>query len=145
GFEAGFCPTTVPSIIPATIQGLPVTSIGDEAFWDPRLSPPYGNCLQMWDVTIPDSVTNIGRRAFYDTGLVFVTVGDGVLSIGDEAFSSGYQLSAIVFRGDAPRLGQFVFNSLHGTVYYLPGTTGWGPTFGGLPTALWTPENQLQY
>ena len=25
------------------------------------------------------------------------------------------------------------------TVYYLPGTTGWGPTFGGRPTALWPP------
>jgi len=25
----------------------------------------------------------------------------------------------------------------HPTVYYLPGTTGWGATFGGLPTALW--------
>ena len=24
------------------------------------------------------------------------------------------------------------------TVYYLPGTTGWGATFGGRPTALWT-------
>jgi hypothetical protein len=23
------------------------------------------------------------------------------------------------------------------TVYYLPGTTGWGSTFGGAPTALW--------
>jgi hypothetical protein len=27
------------------------------------------------------------------------------------------------------------------TVYYLPGTTGWGATFGGRPTALWTPAN----
>jgi hypothetical protein len=27
------------------------------------------------------------------------------------------------------------------TVYYLPGTTGWGTTFGGRPTALWTPAN----
>jgi hypothetical protein len=25
------------------------------------------------------------------------------------------------------------------TVFYLPGTTGWGPTFGGLPKALWNP------
>jgi hypothetical protein len=24
------------------------------------------------------------------------------------------------------------------TVYYLPGITGWGTTFGGLPTALWS-------
>lgn len=24
-------------------------------------------------------------------------------------------------------------------VYYLPNTTGWGPTFGGRPTRLWNP------
>ena len=24
--------------------------------------------------------------------------------------------------------------------YYLPGTTGWGATFGGLPTVLWNPR-----
>jgi len=28
------------------------------------------------------------------------------------------------------------------TVYYLPGTTGWGPTFCGRPTALWNPQLQ---
>ena len=28
------------------------------------------------------------------------------------------------------------------TVYYLPGTTGWGPTSGGRPTALWKPQFQ---
>jgi hypothetical protein len=26
------------------------------------------------------------------------------------------------------------------TVYYLPGTTGWGRTFGGRPTVLWNPQ-----
>lgn len=30
-----------------------------------------------------------------------------------------------------------VFLDDSGTVYYLPGTTGWGSTYGGLPTALW--------
>ena len=29
------------------------------------------------------------------------------------------------------------------TVYYLPGTTGWGPTFGDRPTAPWTLPNPL--
>ena len=29
------------------------------------------------------------------------------------------------------------------TVYYLPGTTGWGTTFGGRPTALWLLPNPL--
>ena len=28
------------------------------------------------------------------------------------------------------------------TVYYLPGTTGWGPTFAFRPTALWKPQVQ---
>jgi hypothetical protein len=26
------------------------------------------------------------------------------------------------------------------TVYFLPGSTGWGSTFSGRPTALWLPE-----
>jgi len=30
-----------------------------------------------------------------------------------------------------------VFSGESGTAYYLPGTTGWGATFGGAPTALW--------
>ena len=28
------------------------------------------------------------------------------------------------------------------TVYYMPGTSGWGSTFGGLQTALWRPQAQ---
>jgi hypothetical protein len=28
------------------------------------------------------------------------------------------------------------YGDTNATVYYLPGTTGWGTTFGGLPTAL---------
>ncbi len=28
------------------------------------------------------------------------------------------------------------------TIYYLPGTTSWGPVFVGRPTALWTPQVQ---
>src|ERR1039458_3429326 len=41
--------------IPSTINGLPVTSIGDHAFY----------CLlSLATVTIPDCVTNIGYEAF---------------------------------------------------------------------------------
>jgi hypothetical protein len=29
------------------------------------------------------------------------------------------------------------------TVYYLPWTTGWGSTYGGLPTAVWNPVEWL--
>ena len=47
----------------------------------------------------------------------------------------------IYFAGNAPSLdGPDVFRDDNdATVYYLPSTTGWGSTFGGLPTALWQP------
>ena len=42
-------------IIPGTIEGKPVTSIGVDAFFE---------CEFLTSVTIPDSVTSIGRKAF---------------------------------------------------------------------------------
>jgi len=35
------------------------------------------------------------------------------------------------------------YNDNNATVYYLPGTAGWGATFGGRPTALWFLPNPL--
>src|SRR5207253_2507505 len=44
------------------------------------------------------------------------------------------------FAGNAPGLGLSVFaSSDKAVVYYLPGTSGWGPTFGGRPAMLWRP------
>jgi hypothetical protein len=145
GRDYGFPPYPVNMNIPSTIDGLPVTSIGDWAFWDIALSPPCGNMNNLRDVAIPDSVTNIGNGAFYESiGLYSVTIGNGVTRIGDEAFYGCGGLNRVVFGGNAPSLGTNVFDGDYGaTVYYLPGTTGWGPTFGGLPTALWNLEDQF--
>jgi hypothetical protein len=50
-------------------------------------------------------------------------------------------LTGIYFRGNAPGVtGSYVFtNDTSTTIYHLPGTTGWGPTFDICPTALWRP------
>ena len=48
---------------------------------------------------------------------------------------------SVCFKGNAPVVGKDVFEDTRDlTVYYLPGTTGWGKSFGGRPTAIWKPE-----
>ena len=101
-------------------------------------------------VTIPDTiegrpVTSIGDRAFYEcTGLTSVTIPNSVASVGNGAFSDCTRLTRVYFLGDAPGIagGWFVFSGADATVYYLPGTAGWGLTFAGRPTALWKPQVQ---
>jgi hypothetical protein len=107
-----------------------VTSIGDYAFVSSGLTT----------VTIPNSVTSIGNSAFAYSGLTSVTIPNSVTSIGDEAFFSCSRLTSAYFLGSAPPDNGTVYNGDFATVYYLPGTTGWGSTFGGVPAVLWNPQ-----
>ncbi len=107
-----------------------VTRIGDVAF---------GGCTSLTNVTIGNSVTTIGYYAFLNcTSLTNVTIPESVTSIEHYAFYWCTSLTGVYFQGNAPSLGWGVFDGdNHATVYYLPGTTGWGATYGGRPTALW--------
>ena len=112
-----------------------VTDIGDAAFYE---------CWSLANVTIPSSVTSIRTGAFtFCPRLTSVTIPASVTSIGDGAFSDCISVKGIFFKGDAPSSASDVFfGDNNATVYYLPGTTGWGPTFGGAPTSLWNPLMQ---
>ena len=124
----------------------------------------FDRCTSLSGVTIPSSVNSIANNAFQDcTSLTSVTFGSGVTSIGDGTFSYCSSLASVTIPSTVTNLGIYAFwycTSLNGvyfqgkapstdshafeganaaTVYYLPATTGWGPTLGGRPTALWTP------
>jgi len=100
----------------------------------------------MTNITIPNNVGRIGTNAFlYCTSLNGVTIGSGITNIADSAFFYCTNLTGVCFQGNAPvpTNDLSVFSSdANAIVYYLPGTTGWGPAFDGLPTMLWNPQAQ---
>jgi hypothetical protein len=120
-----------PSLTSITI-GNSVTSIGTSAFY---------SCTSLTNVTMDNSVTSIGDTAFSCcSSLTRVAIPNSVTSIGDYAFVNCTSLTGVYFQGNAPSIGLYVFDDdNNAVVYYLPGTTGWGTTFGGLPTAIVPP------
>ncbi|MBO5163871.1 MAG: leucine-rich repeat protein [Ruminococcus sp.] len=86
--------------IPAEINGLPVTGIGVFAFGDCQNlmnvtipnsvtsigSSAFCRCEWLTQITIPNSVTIIEGYAFEDTNLTEITIPDSVTEIGENAF-----------------------------------------------------------
>jgi len=113
-----------------------VTSIGDDAF---------GGCVNLTSVSLPNSITSIGYMVFnFCNSLANITIPGSVTFIEQSAFRYCTDLHGVYFEGNAPAVSPFdVFNSVNNvTSYYLPGTSGWGSTLSGHPTALWNPMIQ---
>jgi hypothetical protein len=111
-----------------------VNTIGDSAF---------EACTSLSNVSMGKGITSIGFAAFYECiSLTDIIISCGVTNVADSAFDSCTNLNGFYFQGNAPELGVYAFNQDIGTVYYLPETTGWSATFGGLPTVMWNPQVQ---
>ncbi len=145
--------TTVTSVaIPSS-----VTNLGGSAFWGctSLTSAALGNglnsigdfafadCFSLASLTVPNSLTSIGFAAFdFCTSLTNLTIPSSVTNIEGQAFYGCAGLSSVFFRGNAPSVPDAsVFEGAdNAVVYYVPGTTNWGATFGGAPALLWNPQ-----
>lgn len=88
-------------IIPEQIDGIPVTIIGDQAFW---------NCVKLTSITIPSSVVSIGDKAFENcVGLISISISDGVTTIGDEVFYNCRNLTNISIPNSVTSIGRYAF------------------------------------
>ncbi len=105
----------------------------------------FVNCGSLVGITIPNHVTEIGYETFVNCWrLTSLTIGNGVTSIMARAFAGCSSLRGVYFEGNAPNLDTDVFSGADkATVYYLPGTTGWGLSYSGRPTALWFLPNPV--
>ncbi|MGB7749075.1 MAG: leucine-rich repeat protein [Verrucomicrobiia bacterium] len=110
-------------IIPDTTNGLPVTSIGEDAFEYRILTGvtigtnvisigdgAFFNCTSLTNVTIPNSVTSIGEDAFDSCiGLTSITISTNVTSIAEEVFAYCTGLTNVTIPNNVTNIGEEAF------------------------------------
>ena len=83
-----------------------ITAIGEGAF-----ATAYGDSfpMELRSVIIPESVTSIGRNAFFRCSITDVTIPDSVTSIGGSAFARCSGLTSVSIPGSVTSIGNSAF------------------------------------
>lgn len=87
--------------IPDSINGLPVTAIGDSAF---------KQHLNVTGLTIPSSVMSIGNWALSSTSITNLVIPNSVTNLGDYAMYYVYPLFSVVVPGSVQNIGSYAFS-----------------------------------
>lgn len=89
-------------VVPDTINGQTVTSIGNNAFNTDTI---------IASVTLPDTITHIGNSAFHGCIIKSIVLPDSLLSIGENAFELCWLLETIHFGNSLVSIGDNAFQS----------------------------------
>ena len=104
----GYSGTETNIRIASTYQGVPIKSIYNAAFKNSNIT----------SAVIPNSVTSIGKEAFYDCySLTSVTIGDSVTSIGEQAFYSCDSLTSVEIPNSVISIGEDAFRDCNSALY----------------------------
>lgn len=104
-------------VIPSSINGLPVTSIGRYAFHMIFIDSEPLFDYDITSVVIPNSVTSIGSNAFYSNKLTCVIIPESVKHIGENAFGENLFKSYIVSENNP------YFKTIDGVLFNKNATT----------------------
>ena len=128
-------------VIPASIGGYPVASIGENAFASSGITSiiladgisriddsAFLYCNALKKVTLPSSITSIGSGAFYDCeSLADIPLPEGLIEIGESAFSYTSSLVSISLPSSLRVIGDEAFSSsgllsvsIPANITYLP-------------------------
>ena len=93
-------------VIPSTYNNLPVTGIGERAFY---------RCYDITSIILPDSITFIGNYAFtYCSKLTSITLSNSITTIGQYAFYDCRLLTSLVIPNSVKIISEGTFSECIG-------------------------------
>ena len=102
--------------IKKVVLGEGITRIGECAFM---------NLINLEEVQIASTVTEIGGAAFYETALETIKFPAALTALGSSVFYGCGELKTVVFTGDAPTFDEWAFQGFYNTVIYPAENETW--------------------